>query len=65
MNERLLALITDAGPVHLGDNLSRHSPIMMKIMIKDLTASQTQQGAPSARWPVLGVFKKTKSAKFN
>ena len=30
VNQRLLDLIQDAGPIHLGDNLSRHSPIMLK-----------------------------------
>ena len=33
VNQRLLDLIQDAGPVHLGDNLSRHSPIMIKICL--------------------------------
>ena len=51
MNERLLSLITDAGPVHLGDNLLRHSPIMMKIKIEGLTASNRQQGVPTVRRP--------------
>ena len=49
VNERLLNLVTDAGPVHLGDNLSRHSPIMMKIQIEGLTASKIQQGVLAPR----------------
>ena len=36
VNERLLSLITDAGVLHLGDNPSRHSPIMLKIAIGDI-----------------------------
>ena len=51
VNERLLNLVTDAGPVHLGDNLSRHSPIMTKIQIEGLTASKMQQGVPATRRP--------------
>jgi RNase H-fold protein (predicted Holliday junction resolvase) len=51
VNERLLNQVTDAGPVHLGDNLSRHSPIMMKIQIEGLTASKIQQGVPAPRKP--------------
>ena len=31
VNERLLDLVTDCGPLHLGDNMSRHSPIMVRI----------------------------------
>ena len=32
-NERLLQSITDCGPIHLGDNQSRHSPIMLKLNV--------------------------------
>ena len=45
VNRRLLELIEDAGPLHLGDNLSRHSPIMMKLNI-DQVKVKTQQPAP-------------------
>lgn len=31
MNERLLSLVVDCGPLHLGDNRSRHSPVMVKL----------------------------------
>ena len=31
VNERLLSVISDSGVLHLGDNLSRHSPIMLKL----------------------------------
>ena len=30
-NEGLLPYIIDAGVLHLGDNLSRHSPIMLRL----------------------------------
>ena len=33
MNESLLEKVLDAGAVHLGDNPSRHSPIMLKLEI--------------------------------
>ena len=32
-NERLLHLVSDCAPVHLGDNPSRHSPIVLKLNI--------------------------------
>ena len=35
-NERLLKHVVDAGPLHLGDNLSRHSPIVMKLDIGNI-----------------------------
>ena len=31
MNERLLDLVVDCGPLHLGDNRSRHSPVIVKL----------------------------------
>jgi exonuclease III len=33
VNERLLSVIVDAGVLHLGDNLSRHSPIMINLTL--------------------------------
>ena len=36
VNERLLGHVVDAGPLHLGDNLSRHSPIIMKLNIGNI-----------------------------
>ena len=38
VSEKLLDLVEDAGPVHLGDNRSRHSPIVMKLNIANLKA---------------------------
>ena len=38
VNERLIPFIQDAGVIHLGDNLSRHSPIMLKLSIGDIPA---------------------------
>ena len=38
VSEKLLDLVEDAGPVHLGDNRSRHSQIVMKLNIANLKA---------------------------
>ena len=43
VNQRLLDNVEDAGPVHLGDNLSRHSPIMMKIKLDQAAKIKVQQ----------------------
>ena len=37
----------DAAPVHLGDNLSRHSPIMMKLKLDQIVTSKTRQSEKS------------------
>ena len=49
LNQRLLDLVEDAGPLHLGDNLSRHSPIMMKIKVDQIKIRAAQQ--PEASRP--------------
>ena len=36
VNERLLPFIKSSGPIHLGDNLSRHSPVFLKLEVKDI-----------------------------
>ena len=44
VNERLLGVIVDAGVLHLGDNLSCHSPIMIKLDLGSLpTQSRVKQ----------------------
>ena len=35
-SDRLLDNIEDAGVLHLGDNLSRHSPIMLKLKLETI-----------------------------
>ena len=40
MNKRLLTLVVDCGPIHLGDNRSRNKPIMVKL---DLGAIPVKQ----------------------
>ena len=42
MNERLLQNVSSAGPLHLGDNLSRHSPIMLSLVIPEVPSSCTE-----------------------
>ena len=49
VNQRLLESITDAGPVHLGDNRSRHSPIIMKVEIGSMPARAQQPTLPRPR----------------
>ena len=39
VSQNLLDVVVDAGPVHLGDNRSRHSPIMMKLDVGDLRSA--------------------------
>ena len=51
MNERLLSVVADCDVLHLGDNLSRHSPIMLKLNIGALPRSPQVQTAQSARRP--------------
>ena len=36
VNERLLQFIDSCGPIHLGDNLSRHSPVFLKLKVSDI-----------------------------
>ena len=38
VNEWLPSVLQDAEALHLGDNLSRHSPIMLKLSIGDIPA---------------------------
>ena len=51
MNQRLLDLVQDAGPVHLGDNRSRHSPIMMKIRFEDIPTKIKEPKPTRSRTP--------------
>ena len=42
MNERLLEYVESAAPIHLGDNLSRHSPIMISLRISDIPRKSSE-----------------------
>ena len=37
VSQQLLDMVTDAGPIHLGDNQSRHSPIMLKVKLAEMS----------------------------
>ena len=50
VNERLLQFIVDCRPLHLGDNRSRHSPVMLKLNIGDIP-SVTEFTVPRPRQP--------------
>ena len=49
MNERLLSLVVDCGPLHLGDNRSRHSPIMMKLDLGHLPVQKRVKATATRR----------------
>ena len=51
LNQRLLDLVVDAGPVHLGDNLSRHSPIMLKLLLPAVLEKPQQPSVTKPRAP--------------
>ena len=51
VNERLLDLIEDAGVLHLGDNLSRHSPIMIKLNLGSIPLKSERKEEPKPRRP--------------
>ena len=42
VSQQLLDLVVDAGPIHLGDNRSRHSPIMMKVRLTEIAIKDEQ-----------------------
>ena len=51
VNERLLGLVMDAGVLHLGDDLSRHSPIMLKLDMGAIRAKPNRRVEPKPRRP--------------
>ena len=51
VNERLLELIEDAGVLHLGDNLSRHSPILLKLDLGAIPAKPDRNEQIKPRRP--------------
>ena len=64
VNQRLLDCVVDAVPVHLGDNLSRHSPNVMKIKIdQEITYKPQQSDFPKVRKPAW--YKATQEDKDN
>ena len=51
MNERLLDLVEDAGGLHLGDNLSRHSPVMVRLNLGSLPVKTERKVTARVRRP--------------
>ena len=51
VNERLLEQVEDAGVIHLGDNLSRHSPITMRVNIPDISVKVVEYTPLSRQKP--------------
>ena len=51
VSPRLLNLIEDCGPVHRGDNLSRHSPIFLSLRLGELQKTPAAASAPPPRMP--------------
>ena len=49
MSERLLQHITSAGALHLGDNPSRHSPIMLQLKVGDIPMREEVTVTPPRR----------------
>ena len=51
VSPRLLELIEDCGPVHRGDNLSRHSAIFLSLRLGEVTRRQPAAQPPPRRMP--------------
>jgi hypothetical protein len=54
VSRRLLDLVEDCGPVHRGDNLSRHSPIFLSLRLGELPRRQPEVQPPPPRMPAWG-----------
>ena len=51
MNESLLDRVEAACPIHLGDNLSRHSPIMLQLRIPEIQLKTKKENMTYLRTP--------------
>ena len=54
VSRRLLDLVEDCGPVHSGDNLSRHSPIFLSLRLGELPRRPAEVPPPPPRMPAWG-----------
>ena len=54
LSPRLLGLVEDCGPIHRGDNLSRHSPILLSLRLGEMTRRQAAAQPPPPRMPAWG-----------
>ena len=50
-SQSFLDKVLDAGPLHLGDNRSRHSPIMMKVDLGDIPSRQNERESARPKKP--------------
>ena len=57
-NEGLLPYVSDAGALHLGDNLSRHSPIMLRLNVGQIANKVPAEPVPRPKRPA--CYKATK-----
>ena len=64
VSPRLLSLIEDCGPVHRGDNLSRHSPIFLSLRLGDLPMKPLTESTPPPRMPAWGRTTKEELAAY-
>ena len=51
ISQRLVSLVEDCGPLHRGDNLSRHSPILLSLRLGDLPRRPIGTQPPPRRMP--------------
>ena len=51
VSRRLLELVEDCGPVHRGDNLSRHSAIILRLWLGEVHRRKTAAQPPTRRMP--------------
>ena len=51
VSRKLLREVVDCGPVHSGDNLSRHSPIFLRLRLGDVCSRQAATQPPPRRMP--------------
>ena len=51
VSQPLLGLVEDCGPVHRGDNLSRHSPILFSLRLGELPRRPVAAQPPPRRMP--------------
>ena len=51
VSPRLVELVEDCGPIHRGDNLSRHSPIFCSLRLGDLPRRSVSVQPPPRRMP--------------
>ena len=54
LSQRLLSLVDDCGPIHRGDNLSRHSPIFLSLRLGELSRRPEFIQPPPPHMPAWG-----------